>query len=60
VTGSYDRSGLVYCIDRQTQFRQLRDCNFEALGVYDIEGRLLNDEDMAVESYNLHFVCRPS
>jgi SAM-dependent methyltransferase len=60
VTGSSARSGLVYCIDRQTQLRQLRDCNFEALDVYDIEGRLLNDEDMAVESYNLHFVCRPS
>lgn len=58
VTGSHDRTGLVYCIDRQTQLRQLRDGGFETIGVYDIEGRLLEAKESAAESYNLHFVCR--
>ena len=58
VTGSYNRTGLVYCIDREAQVRQLRKSGFEPVGIYDIEGRLLDDTDIAADSYNLHFVCK--
>ena len=58
VTGSYNRTGLVYCIDREAQVRQLRESGFAPVGIYDIEGRLLGDKDIAAESYNLHFVCK--
>lgn len=58
VTGSVNRSGLVYCIDRDAQTRQLRASGFDTIGVYDIDGRKPEDGDMAAESYNLHFVCR--
>lgn len=57
VTGSHERTGLVYCIDKDAQFRQLHACGFEAVGAYDYDGNLLGETDMATESSNLHFAC---
>lgn len=58
VTGSLNRSGLVYCIEAAAQRRQLQEHGFDVLAVYDCAGNLLEAEDRAADSYNLHFVCR--
>lgn len=58
VTGSVERSGLVYCISRAHQEAQLSRTGFELAETYDSEGRLLPKGEIAADSYNLHFVCR--
>ncbi|MXN64870.1 methyltransferase domain-containing protein [Stappia sp. GBMRC 2046] len=57
VTGSIHRSGLVYCIDREAQERQLASSGFKVESAYAIDGRELHAGDLAPDSYNLHFVC---
>lgn len=59
VTGSLNRSGLVYCIDSASQQRQLKDAGFDIVAIYDADGVELRAEERARRSYNLHFVCRP-
>lgn len=57
ITGSIHRSGLVYCIDREAQERQLASAGFNVVSAHAIDGRELRPGDLAPDSYNLHFVC---
>lgn len=57
VTGSHERTGLVYCIDKDAQARQLDACGLEVIGAYDCEGNSLDKTDLARKSSNLHFAC---
>lgn len=57
VTGSIHRSGLVYCIGREAQERQLASTGFKVVSAFAIDGRELGTGDIAPGSYNLHFVC---
>lgn len=59
-TGSHCRTGIVYYIDRPALERQLTECGLTPVDIYDNEGHRLGDRDLAVDSYNLHVVCRRS